>query len=1189
MKKEEIHNLIVPINLQALCIGSLDVDENKFIKSTADFSLLPYEDAPRMRANISEHILSHPFASDKTSLPKGVHLHWSLPDALTKGGTNEKGELSFPTVPNRWLVTRIKDNSSSAKSWIIESDYLSKVQLDKVTPTVTVPYDYGNAPENQPYRYMGRAIPCSEFSSVEKGKEYYEKLTTIGYGELTFASSYANCSSVFGFHDDLADLEGEINNISYVVTGWYDDPNDDFLKTSDIELLEFFQANNWSFQDDAENNINKDQSGSLYSGLIKNIYWEPGKSYLKQPESGTDIVFAPTNIEALSALFAKYASLDKPHSKQKIEELMNILQLGLLKNIQQPGIFFKLSQDLNNKRFQHRGGGKTYTLVPNKDSEADNGNQAGDPSRLPSKNYDCLSDGVSKKLNELNIAQQQFDQLANAIMTLRQQIFMDWYKYMVQKYDTDTETSDVEFGDIEIFVKKEINTLLEKLETKFDASEKKVADLKGELESVPGFTLQNIGGSRYYFPADPVVLLANSEGRWNYAGERNKTSDGTLLCRTSDQIINCKNSETLKTFMVPNVPFKQDLTNLIQEAVFLSGDGEKGSGVIPEKIAVQDWGDEDPWLPLTMQWQVQYEHLKKTEEYGQYSQNHIMDNFKFDQSDELVYKAQAPELDAKEIEPYNGHIILTPGARSNLAEKIKQEVKHNPDPELEKLLAEIKNISVLSQSLNGFQESLLMQKKSLQMEVYDPLEKPNPFTGDCFSNDSVKGAVANQNITAPQPQVAFNPIQDGVSHIEKLRVVDTFGRYLDLDVSDVTYPSTMPTYNPESGESSWLKGYTRLNQPARLSFRFLSAEHDNMEMNSHPSSNPVCGWVMHNKLDYSLMFYAKDGEAIGSLRPTTTTSGETIAWQSAPGVYPYGTSMESCFEGKNSQLRSLANSILANGLDYLKSFLDTIDKTTCYTAPQSYAQSIDYAVLIGKPLALVQTSLCLELQGLPSANTSWESLKKDIGRDEDSLERDNNAFTEVQFPVKLGDHANFEDGVVGYFTDNGEGVDYTTFNAAIPDPSDNEHIVSGNNVLLQPNSSVLNESLGKAKKEMQQTISFLVDPRASIHAITGILPVKSIAIPENQYVSALKSIYVTFNSAPVLNDMKNGERIDIPLGLESGKKWTWLEIAKEKGSKENGQEDTKWKEKETVKNSQQKIFKNPQQIYEGWLKLSKEK
>src|SRR5262249_40176676 len=37
----------------------------------------------------------------------GAYLHWALPDALTRGTQSATGEVSFPAVPDRWLVLRL--------------------------------------------------------------------------------------------------------------------------------------------------------------------------------------------------------------------------------------------------------------------------------------------------------------------------------------------------------------------------------------------------------------------------------------------------------------------------------------------------------------------------------------------------------------------------------------------------------------------------------------------------------------------------------------------------------------------------------------------------------------------------------------------------------------------------------------------------------------------------------------------------------------------------------------------------------------------------------------------------------------------------------------------------------------------------------------------------------------------------
>jgi hypothetical protein len=113
--------LLVPIHLDALYLpNGMSVAE-----ATADFSRLPYfqgRDHNPDTVNLSESILTQAFQNKNLYLKPGIHLHWALPDALTKEGKQTKErENNFPAVPNRWLVRRKSENGD--KNWIVESDY----------------------------------------------------------------------------------------------------------------------------------------------------------------------------------------------------------------------------------------------------------------------------------------------------------------------------------------------------------------------------------------------------------------------------------------------------------------------------------------------------------------------------------------------------------------------------------------------------------------------------------------------------------------------------------------------------------------------------------------------------------------------------------------------------------------------------------------------------------------------------------------------------------------------------------------------------------------------------------------------------------------------------------------------------------------------------------------------------------
>ena len=73
----------------------------------------------------------------------------------------------------------------------------------------------------------------------------------------------------------------------------------------------------------------------------------------------------------------------------------------------------------------------------------------------------------------------------------------------------------------------------------------------------------------------------------------------------------------------------------------------------------------------------------------------------------------------------------------------------------------------------------------------------------------------------------------------------------------------------------------RFSPPARLNFRWLATLSgqngvEEVEMNSAPATTPICGWLLPNHFDNSLMVYDNTGQALGSIN--------TLAeWMPAPG------------------------------------------------------------------------------------------------------------------------------------------------------------------------------------------------------------------------------------------------------------------------------------------------------------------
>ena len=181
-------------------------------------------------------------------------------------------------------------------------------------------------------------------------------------------------------------------------------------------------------------------------------------------------------------------------------------------------------------------------------------------------------------------------------------------------------------------------------------------------------------------------------------------------------------------------------------------------------------------------------------------------------------------------------------------------------------------------------------------------------------------------------------------------------------------------------------------------------------MNDHPATSPVCGWLIPNHLDGSLMFYDAQGGALGSVL-------QTGVWEPAPAT----VNRVRLGSIPNPHLRRLATYLSGfsqrNG-GYWGDFLKALDAALENIEPANFAQHDALALLIGRPVAVVRASLGLQLQGKPALNQHWRALLSDMY--EGMLDgRVDNEFTGVNFPVRLGEHKQFNDGLVGYFIEEG--------------------------------------------------------------------------------------------------------------------------------------------------------------------------
>jgi hypothetical protein len=168
--------------------------------------------------------LGAPFTEPTAGLPPGVHLHWALPDALTRAQVDPLAQtLRFPAVPDRWLVVRFADAPTFAtgglrpppracKAFVVDAKNRKSGPLGAVAFT-----------------------PVAEWLTVMgllPGGVKTDQGDPLPQDIHLEAAYYPLARDRFGFHDDLADLgvaDWSALRLSYLVVGSYTRSSEDPL------------------------------------------------------------------------------------------------------------------------------------------------------------------------------------------------------------------------------------------------------------------------------------------------------------------------------------------------------------------------------------------------------------------------------------------------------------------------------------------------------------------------------------------------------------------------------------------------------------------------------------------------------------------------------------------------------------------------------------------------------------------------------------------------------------------------------------------------------------------------------------------------------------------------------------------------------------------------------------------------
>jgi hypothetical protein len=1164
--------LMVPVHLDALVL----TEDRAVVDTLADFTRMPHFDGMRdVHSDVgylSEAILSSPFANQNLRLPAGIHLRWALPDALTRAQAGDA--LSFPAVPNRWLVLRGRDGADEAyeRAWVVQSDYLHPPGAGAETGSAAYPLDAASAGTSPPYRYLGRVVDLGEEPASDPDSAWLPGLTAVGYGDPLFAAFYPNCRNVFGLHDDGADARP---GLRYDVIGWHEDGREylaTLLRTApDKDPREALRRlAGWAVPDDGTPVPER----TLYYARLT-FADEPDPVVAAGPP--VTVAVGNTGWQALGAYLAD--TLGAPAAPTVEDQLAAIL-LASQVNLSGPDAGAAFAAAVHESGFVAGAAGTLWTVR----RPGDGSGTTADSTRTDRQNalvrripdeLTPIVDRLNHAVNALNAAQQAYDRATDEICALCDQLFADWYRYMLCAYPPTGSGEDYPaIDDVRRFIERhDLAELRRRVaatgQVELSATDggdawpvavdadpgstasavaRAAADAKAALDALNGspaftaaglaFRVQRVEAPRYWEPAEPVVLLAGDgmAATLRHGQDGRLRPDGLLDCPVADR--------------APLPPRTRDDAD---ELVGLLDGLAPAAG--QSRIGFQTW-DPQAWDPLLLAWEAE---ILPAGPATAYPADFLRRTYTLAENEPELHWRDGQGQVRTAASVYSGTTVLTPHAHElhlrrlsgyvmgvyerdqgrppmsdvdatayladdgHLQELIKwydgkrQKADGHPDPVGVALqaLSRLRRTPSLAQSLGGFNEALLARRQTLQFDVADPLgfDDYRRFTDDVRQfvqgpAGTVPPYLRGHNRSAPQPAAEYQPLRAGALRLRRLRLLDAFGRVRDLRWNRVVAARSMPV----AAGSDLVTLPPRIVQPARLSFRWLSADAGDQQLTELATETPICGWVVVNHLDESLMIHAADGTALGAL----DRNGQ---WQSAPG----GTTVTH-EQITDLHLRQLVTHLLAQGGAALAALHGALDSALENVDPAGVAVTDGVAVLVGRPLAVVRAAVNLELRGLAAVGQSWADLRADLAR----TTRTTDGFEAVRVPVRLGDYRRLGDGLVGFWRESGDGY-LDVFYAPLSEPVDDPAIRTHTDEEAPFDLSLTGPS---------EVVTMLVDPRGAVNATCGVLPVKTISIPTEQYVDALSRIEVTFVAGPLLAP---DAVLDLPLLDEPGASWAWVE------------------------------------------------
>ncbi|MCM1965096.1 hypothetical protein [Streptomyces sp. G1] len=1060
--------LHVPVEVHALAVTP-KMGDRTFVRHTPNFELTAgfhQDPEPAPFSNEDPHWAAAP-------AHHGVYVQWTLPAALRTSARASTDPATTPTAlpaaPNRWLVTR--KGAGPDVSWVVHSDYRA--------PTATTPYAV-HTPGGIEVTRIGRHLPLSAWrpESGQDGTPLPAPLTALGPGLPSFAAFQPYNADVFSLFDPLAGVGGSAT-LHYTVVGWRAEPEHDILaRGADAARL---KALGWTAQ-----GAGAKVTRTVYAGAVRALAWnpeaDPAIGALPDPMK-VGLAVGPTAIDAFAAAFSSPSVPDQDRLTPAEAEVLTGFAAGHTGALDQVDGAHSTADRRFTSAFLPRPGGYRWRVVAS-------------PKTHP--------DRVRALRDQLNEGQSRLDRLRGQLAAAQRELYAIWLASMdmacpqelKQRLTAQCDAQAAGTAAAEVAARKRAvdeaagTVPVERPGYSLEAA---IADYRAAHGIEAGLRLVREDLPTFHQALDPVLLLT-----FDHTTPPLREADGPLLCRTTDHL------DVVDPVGGTPLSGSSDLDAAIhKQAAELDRETRQGVG----GPGVSAW--RHPWQPLYLEWEAVFRPVVFT---GDGSANWTFDGTRYS------HLGGDPGSDGQRT--IRGRQWVDPKAADIFSARLRQLLAGQPDAAVaaaaKEFIRATSDWRVLAQPLTGLTGQLACRLTGFAPAppVSPTAGAPHPvgsLTGRGFTGTPVFGA------REPDAPSLFLQTRAGQFFFQRLVVVDRFGQALDL-ITDQSRNrgvdvSARLDYSPSDKRRRdiYIRMQPRLPQPARLSFEPLDAEG---KVPGKGTTAPlVCGWLVPNHADRTLLAYAPDGVPYQELGPTGATAlpvppdPVTGRARSTPTVPASFSSFVTRAAGHFGELWPVIESAL---------------HTISTSGPSGHA----HLGLMGRPMALVRARIALELDGPPLYDPRWYNLIPP------ATGRPAPAFTSYPWAVRLGEEHRFSDGLIGYLLD---------------DPDSLLHCPQGPQGPHGAWTQAATERHPHVKADGSHTdVTLLMDAYTAVHATTGLVPPVALRLPEPA-LRPLQALAAYFRLGPLLSPTSSPDAsVVLPAGPSMGRHWQWYETAPER-------------------------------------------